>query len=62
VKRIREKMKKITKEEILEKLEEKIQGSGVGIELWFSATAYKIEVVDGKKTFEEWFQEILENS
>ena len=49
-----------TKEEILEKLEKNIRESSVGIELWFPSGDYKREVESGNKTFEEWFDEILE--
>jgi len=51
-----------TKKEILLELEEKIKNSGAGIELWFSRTVYDLKVKTGEKTFEEWFEEILEDA
>lgn len=54
----------MTKEEIFEKLENKIKNSHPGVGLWFSRSAYDLYVrgEDQSISFEEWFVEILENS
>jgi biotin synthase-related radical SAM superfamily protein len=45
---------------LFKKLEDKILKTTVGIELWFDREEYERDFVKKKKTFEEYFEEILE--
>jgi hypothetical protein len=52
----------VTHQELFKKLEDKILKTEVGIELWFDREEYEHYFVKNKKTFEEFFEEILERT
>ena len=53
---------KRTPKKLFKKLEDKILKTEVGIELWFDREEYEHYFVKNKKTFEEFFEEILERA
>jgi len=52
----------LTPKKLFKKLEDKILKTEVGIELWFDREEYEHYFVKNKKTFEEFFEEILERT